>query len=77
MSTDPWRQLVEVEAIVERGITSPETGERIAVELFVAVLPASGVIFAKGTHTQQGCLKRARSTRCPERTGAAFGLDRN
>ena len=33
--------------------TSPETGERTAVELFVAVLPASGLIFAKGTHTQQ------------------------
>lgn len=34
-------------------ITSRETGERIAVELFVAVLPASGLIFAKATRTQQ------------------------
>ena len=34
-------------------IKSRETGERIAVELFVAVLPASGLIFAKATRTQQ------------------------
>lgn len=34
-------------------LTSRETGERVAVELFVAVLPASGLIFAKATYTQQ------------------------
>jgi len=34
-------------------ITSRETGEQVAVELFVAVLPASGLIFAKATRTQQ------------------------
>lgn len=34
-------------------VVSRETGERMAVELFVAVLPASGMIFAKATATQQ------------------------
>jgi transposase len=34
-------------------ITSRETGERVPVELFVAVLPASGLIFAKATRTQR------------------------
>jgi transposase len=34
-------------------LKSRETGEREAVELFVAVLPASGLIFAKATRTQQ------------------------
>jgi transposase len=34
-------------------IANRETGERIAVELFVGVLPASGLIFAKATRTQQ------------------------
>jgi len=34
-------------------ITDRETGERTQVELFVSVLPASGMIFAKATRTQQ------------------------
>jgi transposase len=34
-------------------ITDRETGERTQVELFVGVLPASGLIFAKATHTQK------------------------
>ena len=34
-------------------ITDRETGERTQVELFVGVLPASGMIFAKATWTQQ------------------------
>ena len=34
-------------------VTDRETGERVQVELFVAVLPASGMIFAKATRTQQ------------------------
>jgi transposase len=34
-------------------ITDRETSERTQVELFVGVLPASGLIFAKATHTQK------------------------
>jgi transposase len=34
-------------------VTDRETGERTQVELFVGVLPASGLIFAKATRTQQ------------------------
>jgi len=34
-------------------LTDRETGERMQVELFVGVLPASGMIFAKATRTQQ------------------------
>jgi transposase len=34
-------------------VSERETGERTAVELFVGVLPASGLIFAKATRSQQ------------------------
>jgi len=34
-------------------VSERETGERTAVELFVGVLPASGLIFAKATWSQQ------------------------